>query len=98
MMPRPRGKGLGSNFQARFYGIDAHFNRLLGHSLLHELCNKQGVIRVELSFNRHGVCVVTKAQTVISLGWLVWGVDFADGRYAIVHVWRPRLFLNMKAR
>jgi hypothetical protein len=44
--------------------------------------------------NRHGAAIVTAAETVISLGWNVWGYDKAGGRYVVAHVFPPRLFIG----
>jgi hypothetical protein len=49
-------------------------------------------MRVHLG--RYGCCIVTARETVISLGWNIWGFDVAGGRYVVIHLWRPRLFVG----
>lgn len=45
-----------------------------------------------IDVNRWGLVIVTARNTVISLGWNVWGYDRADGSYFIAHLFPPRLF------
>jgi hypothetical protein len=49
-------------------------------------------MRVHLSLS--GCVIVTARETIISLGWNIWGFDAANGRYVIVHIWKPRLFIG----
>lgn len=48
--------------------------------------------------NRHGIAIETQNQTVISLGWNIWGIDFMDGRHFMFHVYPFRLFIERRTR